>query len=289
MSFATALHLVYVALLTAACGMWMRASLALRAERRRNALIHKQAIAPLVSPAYLSHEIRTPLTVIRGAAEILTTGNFGPTTPTQRQFLQTIADNSAAACSLAEDFLVLFSMEKALGHLHFTRVELRELIHEAVHEFRIMHASDIRLNNHGAPIYVHIDARMIKQVLWNLLTNALRHGGEGTQVDIRVSSDNDIALIVVDDNGEGFGAHSPTTLPPSSNSAASTSETALPRSGSGIGMHVVERVMRGHRGRVLIDTTLGYGTQVYLQLPVDGSSIDLSTPTVPLSGGDIDE
>lgn len=73
-------------------------------ERSRNDVLQQRVLTNLVSPAYLSHEIRTPLTVIKGAAEILTDGDLGPISPAQRQFLETIAENSATACALAEDF-----------------------------------------------------------------------------------------------------------------------------------------------------------------------------------------
>lgn len=255
--------LIYLILLPLAGWWWTYRQLS--RERSRNDVLQQRVLTNLVSPAYLSHEIRTPLTVIKGAAEILTDGDLGPISPAQRQFLETIAENSATACALAEDFLVLFSMEKSLAQLHLVKTDVRQLMREAVHEFRIMHACDIRLNNHGAPVFVDADPRMLKQVVWNLLTNSVRHGGEGTHIVMRVSADDGIALIVVEDTGIGLLSSAAADDDP-----VRVSVGDLPQSGSGIGMKVVEHIISAHRGTLVVDATLGFGTQVYIQLPVRG-------------------
>ncbi|QRV02750.1 HAMP domain-containing histidine kinase [Arcanobacterium phocisimile] len=258
--------------LTTLCGisavMWLWTYRLLRKTRQQNATLQQRVLSNLVSPAYLSHEIRTPLTVIKGASEILTTGDLGPISSVQRQFLNTIAENSATACALAEDFLVLFRMEKSLATVDLVKIDLRQLIREAVHEFRIMHPCDIRLDNHGAPIFVEADPRMLKQVVWNLLTNSIRHGGKNVQTFIRVSSDDGIALVVVEDNGKGITARP--SSPQASPSALEVHDD-LPQAGSGIGMKVVDHIIAAHRGRLIIDTVLGSGTQVLIQLPIHGT------------------
>ncbi|WP_216386735.1 sensor histidine kinase [Arcanobacterium phocae] len=272
-------NIVLIALAALSCIsviMWVWNRHLLCKAKRRNDVLQQRVLSNLVSPAYLSHEIRTPLTVIKGASEILTTGDLGPISSVQRQFLNTIAENSATACALAEDFLVLFRMEKSLATLNLINVDLRQLIREAVHEFRIMHPCDIRLDNHGAPTFVDADPRMLKQVVWNLLTNSIRHGGEGTQVHIRVSADDGIALVVVEDNGKGIMAR---TVLPQISSTDTQTHSDLPQAGSGIGMKVVEHIIAAHRGRLIVDTVLGCGTQVLVQLPIHGTHTAFSART----------
>lgn len=108
------------------------------------------------------------------------------------------------------------------------------------------------------------DPRMLKQVVWNLLTNSVRHGGEGTHIVMRVSADDGIALIVVEDTGIGLLSSAADDDP------VRVSVGDLPQSGSGIGMKVVEHIISAHRGTLVVDATLGFGTQVYIQLPVRG-------------------
>lgn len=245
-----------------------------RQERRKNQNLRSRVLNNLISPAYLSHEIRTPLTVMKGASELLEEDSMGSLNETQRKFLHTITTNCATAIALAEDYLVLFSLEKTLADLRVEKTELRHAIRQAIQEFRLMHPSDVRLDNHGAPIYLDADLRLLKQALWNLVTNALRHGGPGTTVDVRVSAQDGIALLQVEDNGRGMQPESP-SFP----ELTADADIELPKSGSGIGMNIVKCIAAAHRGRLIIDTTVGKGTRILIQIPEYGSDLDLSVDT----------
>lgn len=245
-----------------------------RQEKRKNHNLRSRVLNNLISPAYLSHEIRTPLTVMKGASELLEEDSMGSLNETQRKFLHTITTNCATAIALAEDYLVLFSLEKTLADLRVEKTELRHAIRQAIQEFRLMHPSDVRLDNHGAPIYLDADLRLLKQALWNLVTNALRHGGPGTTVDVRVSAQDGIALLQVEDNGRGMQPESP-PFP----ELAADADIELPKSGSGIGMNIVKCIAAAHRGRLIIDTTVGKGTRILIQIPEYGSDLDLSVDT----------
>ncbi|PID98620.1 MAG: hypothetical protein CSA83_00280 [Actinomycetales bacterium] len=243
--------------------------------RRQNQELRERVINNLLSPAYLSHEIRTPLTVIKGAAEILDSDDLGEVTEVQKKFIKTITQNSTAAIALAEDFLVLFKLEKYLSSLQIKKEELRCLVQETVYEFRIMHEGDIQLNNHGAPIFVNADGRLFRQVIWNLLTNSLCHGGPGTHIYIQVSAQDGIALIEVNDTGVGFKKNSFLNnldleiVPPEV-------DDDIPKAGSGIGMTVIERILQAHKSRFLIDTSVGAGARILIEMPLRGSNLDLS-------------
>lgn len=264
-------------LLLAALGTLTYVWLAWRNERMASARLRRQIIESSLSPAYLSHEIRTPLTIIRASAEILATTEADGLTAAQLRFAQTIADNATAACTLADEFLVLFNMEKSLAHLELRKVELRAMMRQAISDFRIMYPADIRLDNHGAPIFIQADERMMKQVIWNLLTNAVRHGGEDPRITVRVTSNDGVALVVVGDSGTGF-AHSPSEqLPlPDVGTPLADNVDGLPKSGSGIGVTVVRRTVEAHGGTLTIDTSQKVGAQIYIQLPIHGNSLQRS-------------
>lgn len=249
-----------------------------REEKRVNHEMRTRVLNNLISPAYLSHEIRTPLTVMKGASELLAEESMGALNDVQRKFLDTITVNCATAIALAEDYLVLFSLEKTLADLRIDKLELRSSIRQAVHEFRLMHPEDVRLDNHGAPIYINGDQRLLKQALWNLLTNAFRHGGPGTTVDIRVSAQDGIALLQVEDNGRGIQPEE-ATIP----DLLDDTDIELPKSGSGIGMNIVKYIVAAHGGCLLVDTTVGKGTRILFQIPVYGSNLDLSKPRGSIS------
>lgn len=245
--------------------------------------VRSRVLDNLISPAYLSHEVRTPLTVISSASELLADEETsGKLNDTQRRFVETIRTNSVSTIALAEDYLVLFTLEKSLAHLHLERCELRGVMREAVHEFRLMRPSDTRLDNHGAPIYVNADARLLKQAIWNLLTNAVRHGGADVLIDVRVSAQDGIALVQIEDNGAGINR-----FPSQQDLTLVTSEPdsiPVPNAGSGIGMNVVRRIAAAHRGTLLVDSTVGRGTRILMQLPEWGSQVDLTDERQPHGG-----
>lgn len=249
--------------------------------------LRSRVLTNLISPAYLSHEIRTPLTVIHSCAELLADeGVTGTLNSNQRSFVDTIVTNAATTVTLAEDYLDLFTLERSLASLRLHRSELREVMREAVQEFRLMRPSDTRLDNRGAPIYVDADERLLKQAVWNLLANAVRHGGSDVFIDVRVSAQDGIALIQIEDNGRGMVpagrvecAFEATSVQLLSRLELGVSEPVLtvPHAGSGIGMNVVSRIVRAHRGRLLLDSTVGKGTRILIQIPTWGSELDLST------------
>lgn len=264
-----------------------------------------QVIDEYSSTAYLAHEIRTPLTIIKGCAELLADAPADQLSPTQREFARTIDENATNIISLAEDFLTLFSLEKSLLNLNIQKYELRGIVREAVTDYRLMHECDILLDNRGAPMYVDADIRLLKQAIWNLFNNSLIHGGENTKISVSVSGQDGIALLQVEDDGVGISAEvaqkawesyvtgegivtvekwaTGTVYDEPGRDAQEAQKpprsfagTALPRSGSGIGLDMVERIMRAHRGCLLIDTNVGKGSRVLIQLPLRGSKLDLS-------------
>ena len=267
--------LIWAVLTVALCAATIWLTKQNRALKRTLEEVRSRVLNNLISPAYLSHEVRTPLTVISSASELLADEETsGELNDTQRRFVETIRTNSASTIALAEDYLVLFTLEKSLAPLQLERCALRATMREAVHEFRLMRPSDTRLDNHGAPIYVNADARLLKQAIWNLLTNAVRHGGADVLIDVRVSAQDGIALLQIEDNGVGMQQ-----FPTDSELALVTSEpdsVPVPNAGSGIGMNVVRRIAAAHRGTLLVDSTVGRGTRILMQLPEWGSGVDLT-------------
>ena len=167
------------------------------AEKERLRQLHQDYIA---GPAVLSHELRTPLTVVRGAAELLADGSAGPMNEMQLKFAKTIAENSNQVIEMAEDMLAEIRMESDLFNLRLKRVEMRELVRHNVAQLRRFHSAPIRLENHGAPIHMFVDPRLMGQAIANVINNAARHAGDGVSILVSVQdSDEDVTIAVVDD------------------------------------------------------------------------------------------
>ena len=240
------------------------------AEKERLRQLHQDYIA---GPAVLSHELRTPLTVVRGAAELLADGSAGPMNEMQLKFAKTIAENSNQVIELAEDMLAEIRLESDLFNLRLKRVEMRELVRHNVAQLRRFHSAPIRLENHGAPIHMSVDPRLMGQAIANVINNAARHAGDGVSILVSVQdSDEDVTIAVVDD-GRGMTPEEKERLFIPFDTGGSL------RPGTGLGMMLTQKILRLHGGTILVDTIASKGTTFYLTIPRSQRSA-----TVPKEG-----
>lgn len=240
------------------------------AEKERLRQLHQDYIA---GPAVLSHELRTPLTVVRGAAELLADGSAGPMNEMQLKFAKTIAENSNQVIEMAEDMLAEIRMESDLFNLRLKRVEMRELVRHNVAQLRRFHSAPIRLENHGAPIHMSVDPRLMGQAIANVINNAARHAGDGVSILVSVQdSDEDVTIAVVDD-GRGMTPEEKERLFIPFDTGGSL------RPGTGLGMMLTQKILRLHGGTILVDTIASKGTTFYLTIPRSQRST-----TVPKEG-----
>lgn len=228
------------------------------AEKEQLRQMHQDYIA---GPAVLSHELRTPLTVVRGAAELLADGSAGPMNEMQLKFAKTIAENSNQVIEMAEDMLAEIRMESDLFNLRLKRVEMRELVRHNVAQLRRFHSAPIRLENHGAPIHMSVDPRLMGQAIANVINNAARHAGDGVSILVSVQdSDEEVTIAVVDD-GRGMTPEEKERLFIPFDTGGSL------RPGTGLGMMLTQKILRLHGGTILVDTIASKGTTFYLTIP----------------------
>ena len=231
----------------------------------------------------LAHEIRTPLSLIRASAELLAEETPGDLNEVQRRFVATILDNTEQAIGMAEDFLTQARLDHELFTLHLESVELRRLVRTLIQEMRRTVAAPMRLQEHGAPIRMVADRRLLRQAIANTVTNAVHHAGEHATITISVSSEEDTALITVADNGRGMTRAQREALFTPFRSQNSL-EAPVSR-GVGLGMVVTKQILTLHGGSVLVDSLASRGTSVYLTLPIRPSVSNGLEPGAPGEGG----
>lgn len=229
-----------------------------RSELERLRELHSQQ---LQAPGVLSHELRTPLTVVRGAAELLLDESAGPLTPVQKRFALTIAENSNQVIEMADDLLAEIRLESELFKLRLARVEIRELVRKNVAELRRFHSVPIRLDNHGAPIHLNADPRLLGQAISNVVNNAARHAGDGVAILVAVTDSDEDVTISVSDDGRGITPEERERLFIPFATGGSL------RPGTGLGLMVTQKVLELHGGRILVDSIQSRGTTFYLTLP----------------------
>lgn len=215
----------------------------------------------------VSHELRTPLTAILGWAHLLSTGNLDA--GTVNSALETIERNARAQVKLIDDLLDVSRIMSGKLRLDVHKIEPAEVIQAAVTAVRpAAYAKGIRLqvllDPQAGPISG--DADRLQQVVWNLLTNAIKFTPKQGRVQVRLERVNSHVEIVVSDSGQGI---EPTFLPhvfDRFRQADQASTRAV--SGLGLGLSIVRQLVELHGGTVQVESAgVDQGTTFTVQLP----------------------
>lgn len=214
----------------------------------------------------LSHEIRTPLAVILGSAELLAEQAPGPLTERQSVFIRRILDNATRMQSLAEQLLMQARIEAGLFEVHPATVDIRALMRSVVEDLTQVTEVPIVLDTLGAPVRAYIDAQLIRQVVTNLIMNAVHSDPHSSRVEVRVVAGDDQVMVSVSDGGTGMTDHQRDRLFRKFSSGQPLGN------GTGIGLFISQQLIEMHGGRIFVDTISGKGTTMMFTLPLTGRS-----------------
>jgi len=208
----------------------------------------------------LSHELRTPLQAITGFTELLGTLDLGAAR--RAAALGHIAGASSHILALVDDVLDIAAIEAGALPLHRTDVDLAALVGEVVDLLRpLADERDVRIDGSDAHGTVHADARRLRQVLINLVTNGVRYNRCGGWV--RVSAEP--GAVSVSDSGPGIPDELVERLfVPFDRLGAD----AGPEPGAGLGMVLARGLAEAMGGALVVESTPGRGTTVLVTLPV---------------------
>ena len=227
-----------------------------------------------------SHELRTPLTTIRGFAELYRQGAARDV----EMLMSRIESESRRMGLLVEDLLLLAQLD-AQRPLERKRVDLLALATDAVHDAQsIAPQRRIRVevfDGPGTPEVVGDEARL-RQVLSNLMANALQHTPEGTGVTVRVGTDEDDTVVEVCDEGPGMGPEDAQRIFERFYRADASRTRAS--GGTGLGLSIVDSLVYAHGGSVSVTTGPGQGCRFQVKMPrfADASAaVSAASPTPP--------
>ena len=213
-----------------------------------------------------SHELRTPLTAIRGFAELHRQGAVSGEEQT-KELVARIERESMRMSTLVEDLLMLARMDQG-PKMEIKPVNISELVSDAVESARAAAPGHPIELTAGNEIYALGDANRIHQVVANLLANARVHTPVGTNIKVSVNQSESEVQVVVSDNGPG--------LPEKDREKiferfyrVDPSRARSSEEGSGLGLSIVDAVMRAHGGHVSVDSKLGEGTTFTLHFPLN--------------------
>ena len=213
-----------------------------------------------------SHELRTPLTAIRGFSELYRQGAVAGEEPT-RELLGRIEGESKRMGSLVEDLLLLARLDQA-REMESKPVNLGDVVESAVVSARAAGPDHpVTFTGKGEDLFALGDESRIHQVVANLLANARAHTPAGTKIDVSLHRDADGIRVALADNGPGL-THEDQKKIFERFYRADTSRVRVDGEGSGLGLSIVDAVMKAHGGSVAVTSELGKGATFTLFFPV---------------------
>jgi len=201
-----------------------------------------------------SHELRTPLAAIRGYAE-LTQRSGEKLSPELTKALNRIESESVRMTSLVEDLLLLARLDEGQP-LESSPVDLAEIVRDGVSDAYVT-SPDHEWAAVGVdePVMVVGDGQSLRQVVVNLLANARIHTPPGTQVEVRVVKDTDTVMLQVEDSGPGIAPNARKRL--FQRFARGDSSRARTSGSTGLGLSIVDTIVRAHGGSVQVSSRPG--------------------------------
>ncbi len=221
--------------------------------------------------ANMSHELRTPLNAILGLTESLQEYVYGPINERQGKVLQTVETSGRHLLELINDILDVAKIEAGKMELNLDTVTLEHVCLASM-QFVKQQAQKKSINvsfaNHTSIERIHADVRRLKQILVNLLTNAVKftpHGG-AVGLELRSSPDEDVVYLSIWDTGIGIAQEHMGRLFQSF--VQLDSSLSREHVGTGLGLALVARLTEMHGGSIAVASAPGEGSRFTVSLPV---------------------
>jgi PAS domain S-box-containing protein len=214
------------------------------------------------------HDLGTPMQIVGGYSSMIIDGLFGPVSEDQRKALEEMQLSVKTLEGLRRDMLELSRFDSAMVKLDLQPTDIAALVAECIHELAFL----VRRRRHQVasfvpPLTVECDARRIRQVVTNYLSNAIRYTPDGGRIEIGARIDRDWLELSVRDNGRGIAADEVRRVFDKFRRADRRS-----RSSSGMGLAVVKKIIEAHGGRAWCESRLNVGSTFYFRIPVRSGS-----------------
>ena len=216
--------------------------------------------------AAVSHELRSPLNAILGFADILLQEVDGPLAPASREEVEQIKGSGQHLLELINDILEFSAIESGQLKLSLAPVDVQQVARDVARELAVVIGKKpVRLDLvDGAPVYAMVDARRVRQILGNLIGNAIKFTQSG-EVGVRVSVDERGAVISVRDTGPGISEREQRIIFEEYKQAR---EEKGKKRGTGLGLAITRRLVVLHKGTIELSSALGRGSTFIVHLPL---------------------
>jgi signal transduction histidine kinase len=217
--------------------------------------------------ANISHELRTPMTSIKGAMDYLAVkvpkvSQSGRDTKDIMEFLDVINKNAGRLIRLVNDTLDIERIESGMFDLHYNEVDILPLIKEVVISFQTLSSKrNITFKILANPeIILNADQDRIRQVLINLVSNAINFSPDNSGIAIAVNESNKEVTLTIRDEGPGIPVEVQEKI-------FDKYYTIGKRHGTGLGLAICKGIIEAHNGEINVSKVLKKGSAIYFTLP----------------------
>jgi signal transduction histidine kinase len=212
-----------------------------------------------------SHEFRTPLSTVLSSASLL--GKYITTEDQAKRerHIEKIKGSVKHLNDLLEDFLSLGKLDEGKVGATLSEFNLNELVQDTIEEMKALaKANQLIIYNHDGDHVIESDKKLVKNVLINLISNAIKFSGEASTIKVESNVTNEHAVISVKDEGIGISKEDKEHL----FSSFFRGKNAINIQGTGLGLHIVKRYLDLLGGYAELDSELGKGTKITFTIPV---------------------
>lgn len=243
----------------------------LRTQDLREAIIGLKRAGEIKSLflANMSHELRTPLSAIITCSEILKDELFGTLNDKQSKYTSNILNSGNHLLKLINDVLDISKIEAGKMNLVLGLYSISEVISEGFYVVKSLAYRkniDITMNIVPTDFVINVDANKLKQILYNLLANAIKFTPENGKVTVEAYKNGEYMQLTIKDNGIGIKEEDQERIFNEFEQADSSYEREY--EGTGLGLPLTKKLVEMHGGKIFLHSAIGKGTEVIVTLPI---------------------
>lgn len=234
--------------------------------REKNAALQTAERLKLDFLANVSYQLRTPLNAIMGFTEILSNEYFGTLNPRQKEYTASMHDAGERLVSLINNILDLSTIEAGYMELEIVPIDVHKMLlnlQDLTREWARKEKIEVKLLSTPAVGTVQADERRLKQVLLNLIRNAIAFSPAGGHITLTATRSDSGVMIAVSDTGPGIAKEDQERVFEPFERAQGGTGTR----GAGLGLTLVKNIVEMHKGSVALESEEGKGTTVMISLP----------------------
>ncbi len=214
----------------------------------------------------VSHELKTPITSVKGYAELLDRG-FVKDEATEKDFIRRILKEAENMTTLIDDILMISRLESREARVVFSMVKMDVLLREVVQSIEPVAAGcGVSLETHCEPVVIEAGAKQLRELLSNLVTNAVKYNRPGGHVWIRIGQEEETLVIRVKDDGVGIAPEDMERI--FERFYRVDKGRSRRQGGTGLGLSIVKHIVEFYHGSVKVHSKINEGSEFIVRIPV---------------------